>query len=309
MRLINTITSHLRIHWKLITFITIFWSLINFGLLCLPFMSERFSIAYGSLIKNTSNSQGLSGSGSMEMIPLEMIYNILFKNLGWVIYGMIIIIFINKILLKEISSTQISLWLTQPISKAQIILAKYLTLILIITFLYLPAFVILISIASFGHDSKVALSNVTLGGLQTYFFLLMLASIFFIVALLLIERTMLFNIIGSLILTYFTLIGLLELITLISVSENEALKIIINYIGLQVFISNVLPPDFDKEPVSYLVYETIENGENIKIFIETPALKDINIILYCISTILMNGLLLTFGWLSTYLFKNISFNI
>ncbi len=90
----------------------------------------------------------------MEMIPLEMIYNILFKNLGWVIYGMIIIIFINKILLKEVNSTQISLWLTQPISKAQIILAKYLTLMIITTFLYLPAFVILISIASFGHDSK-----------------------------------------------------------------------------------------------------------------------------------------------------------
>ncbi|AGR42129.1 hypothetical protein [Spiroplasma diminutum] len=310
MKLFNTISSHFKIHWKLIIFITIVWTLIVASIFCLPLLSEGFSIANGSLNKKQWSSSGTgSSTGSMEMIPLGMLYNILFKSLGWVFYGFIILIFVNKMLIREVSSTQISLWMTQPISRFEIVLSKYLTLIIITTLLYLPSFSILIIIGSFAQDSKTALTNMVFGGIQTYLFLLMLTSIIFVIAILLIEKATIFNVVISLSLVYFVLIGILELIILISQSENNFLKVVSNYLGLQIFICEVLPYNFEADLVKHLVYEGFENGRRVEIFIEAISLDKINMALYSTLTIIMSISTIIMGWLSTFLFKKISFNI
>ncbi|AUB31807.1 hypothetical protein [Spiroplasma floricola] len=310
MKIFNGIGTYFQIHWKLIVSTVAIFTIFIVGIFMLPLISSGFTIVRGSIYESS-----LSGSGSISgtyesMIPLELIYNIFFKSLGLAIYGFVMITFIDKILLKEISSTQISLWLTQPLTKTQIILMKYLFLLLVITVMYIPALIVLLIMASFTQDAKNAYNNIVLGFIQIYFFLIMLSSIFFIMSLLLTERATMFNVIASLILGYFILIGILELIYLVSNSQSQAFKIVINYIGLQAFITNVFNYDLDAEPVRYILsQEIIGSGSTRIIFIETPVLKEINKASYSSLIVISISISFALAWLSTIIFKKISFNI
>ncbi|ARU91061.1 hypothetical protein SCLARK_00304 [Spiroplasma clarkii] len=310
MKIFNVIASHFKIHWRLILTFSIIWTVFMLTMLLLPLLSKGFSIGNGVLWERQTTEDSGSHGRNLAMTSISLLHSFLFNGLGIVFYGLTAVIFINKILLKELHTGQISLWLTQPISKAKILISKILFLILVLTITYFPAYLIMIIISSQAVDVKELILNVILGGLQIYIFIIMLALIFVTISLLLSEKAIVANAIFTILLCYFVFIFALQIVALITQMKSKILDGFLNYGGLHIFITNVFQYNDDLDPIVFEIGKPIITDDGIYTYwIERTQMKEINQALYWTSTVLMMGITPTLGWVSTVLFKKTSFNI
>lgn len=304
MKSSHVLSSHFRIHWKLILSIALIWTLFVIGIFCLPLISEAFTIGQAILIKKESSGEQ-SLSAEEAMVTIDLLYGIIFGGVGMTFYGAFIVVLVNKILLKEISSNKISLWPVQPYSRKQVILIKFLFLLICISIFYAPSFLMVIIISTKAHDAHLLYVNILLGALQVYLFLLVFSALIFIIALALPDRATLANTIFAMILGYYLFVFALKMISLITRINGPVMNFFMDYVGLQALITNLLVYDFDKDYTAEL-YNSVGSTTYV---IRGQAAKAINFLAYGLQTI---AILVAFGGLtfgSLQLFKKTSFRI
>lgn len=312
----NIVLTYFKINKKLITFFLIFWTAIVGG----TFFLTTIGIG-GVVIANNSPGSDLTvdggghSSSSGGGFALTSIYSVVLNSVGILFYGIISIIFVNKIVIKEVSTTQISMWLTQPISRTQVVMSKLSFILLLITIMYLPTLAIMLSFASQAYDARELFKNVVIMGVQYYLYIILIAILIFVLSLLLVESGTLFTTISALVLIYLAIVGFLGFVIFDMNNEKlKAISFIPKYLGPQVFLTNILESDWSLDPIHHVIkeVESVRPDGRPQVYIETldiTPLKEINwfrLISLDISMFLLNVILAGYA---NSLFRDKSFNI
>lgn len=196
------IKFHLLINRKMIAFIIIFWLVITCALLSFTLigLNENFktpTIGDHSLETRFPNN---SGSSTRILISISQILRwSLFSGPGIVFFSIFIIYLINKTFIKEINTSQINVWISQPISRNQLFLTKISFILLSCFLVFIPSFVVILIFSGISYDAKEYISLIFLYGIQMMIFIIMLISIYSIIMFACIEKGVLGSVLCSLI--------------------------------------------------------------------------------------------------------------
>ncbi|AVN58867.1 hypothetical protein [Mesoplasma florum] len=174
------IKTHLKSNWKLILFlflmalvgsVLVLWILLLGG-------EDRKYIAPWIFEEKISHPSWGTTSSSISGMGLQ--YSIgLLLSIGCVaIFSILSLIFIFLTFNKEVKSTQISIWLTSPISKKNIMLFKFLFVILTLFLIYLPMFFSIIIFASLSYDADKYFINVFAQLIYFFVFVILISAVF-----------------------------------------------------------------------------------------------------------------------------------
>ncbi|QEH61774.1 hypothetical protein SCHIN_v1c05770 [Spiroplasma chinense] len=170
--------------------------------------------------------------------------------------------------------------------------------------MYIPTFILIVSVSTKAVDKKQLIQNLVLGGLQNYIYILLLITILFLIAIIFSGRETLINLIYAFIVFYYLFLFSLQLFKMISASESKVISFVLNYLGPQMLLTNVFQYNLDKETVEII----IPTGEKDTYYSFTPLfVEKINYIKYTILFMLMVMLTGGINYLNCNLFKNKSF--
>ncbi|AGY41331.1 hypothetical protein mflW37_2640 [Mesoplasma florum W37] len=174
------IKTHLKSNWKLILFlflIALAGSILVLWIFLLGDAGRRY-IAPWSLTVTSSGPWGTGTSLSGGMGLQYPISSILLSTGCVSIFSILSLILIFITFNKEVKSTQISIWLTSPVSKKNIMLFKFLFVILTLFLIYLPMFFSIIIFASLSYDADKYFINVFAQLIYFFVFVILISAVF-----------------------------------------------------------------------------------------------------------------------------------
>ncbi|WP_338969633.1 hypothetical protein [Spiroplasma endosymbiont of Labia minor] len=176
---------------------------------------------------------------------LTSIFNYVIMGVPTMIYfSIVILFFINKTLFKEINNGQFTIWATSPVSRTQILLSKFSFIILSNALIFAPTFIISLVCSGFALDANENFKYVLLNGFLFFIFLCFLTSLYFFLAIILVNKPVIVNLILSILLFYITTTWILTLMKDLLYWTNFAKESwFIKYISIQSLFANILITD------------------------------------------------------------------
>ncbi|QHX37032.1 ABC transporter permease subunit [Spiroplasma sp. BIUS-1] len=305
------ILSPIKINMKLFLTITGCWTAFVILILTLSHFTSSYSTISNGIIEiKIPNNQGGSSVFSEGILSIGWVYSQIFITFGSVFYGLYALILIYKIISKEVASAQISLWLTQPISRNQLVITKYISIFAMLSITYLFQLVMLLSFSLFTYDYKDYFVNILLGGLQNYVYIFFIYTLFFLIANIFLEKVLVVNVICIVILSLMLLSSTLEMMLMVSQSGDNTMIKISKFMGPQIFLTDVFPYAKNLEPHEIIVKEQIlPNGGSIIEKLILDKIDKVNILKYILCNLAMIVISNLSLFITMNIFKRKSFNI
>ncbi|WHQ37525.1 ABC transporter permease [Spiroplasma sp. SV19] len=296
----NIIKNHLRINWKLILFFGLFWVIITVALMGMTLISHVEGVKTPVIgIYDVNLKTGTSTVGDALISISQMLNWALFASPALVYYSIFTLILINRNFMKEINGGQISFWLTMPLSRKQILGSKILYIMLSNLIIFIPSWIIILIFSGISYDANKWFGYVFLYGLQFILFVFLLIVIYTLISICLIEKTMVANIINSLITFWMLVSWIILLIYDMNPTGYTGLEYI-KYISLQSLI--VIPLKFSISDIANEVIIPLD--KNKILYLSEHKYLGFNKIAIAICTISIVFLTFSFGYLDLFLFKN-----
>ncbi|AGM26574.1 hypothetical protein SSYRP_v1c09870 [Spiroplasma syrphidicola EA-1] len=222
----------------------------------------------------------------------------LFSGAGIAFFAIFSLVLINKNFLKEVNNGQISFWLTLPLSKKQVLQAKISYTMLSNLIIFIPSYLIILIFAGISYDAKQWFGYVTLYGIQFILFIFLLIILYFFISTFLTDKTMVANIINSLIIFWILVTWVISLFYDMAPDHFKELKYA-QYVSLQSLI--VIPLKFSQTDISETIVKNLGSGKTLTLEIyQHSSFNNI-----AISSCTIGIPIITFGldWLNIKLFK------
>ncbi|AGM25568.1 ABC transporter permease subunit [Spiroplasma chrysopicola] len=302
---LNIIRNHLRLNWKLILFFGLFWLLITIILLSMTLISHVNGVKVPVIANISAEIRTQSSSSGDNLTSISNMLNWgLFGGPGISFFAIFSLVLINKSFLKELNNSQISFWLTLPLSKKQVLHGKISYILISNLIIFIPSYLIVLIFAGISYDANSWFGYVALYGLQFIIFIFLLITLYFLISNCLSDKTMVSNIINSLIIFWILVTWIISLIYDMNPETFKTLKYF-QYVSLQSLI--VIPIKFSQNDIAEKIVKQLPDGNTLTLVINKHL--SFNNIAISVCTVMTPIMTVGLVWINILLFKNKNLNL
>ncbi|AKX34636.1 hypothetical protein SLITO_v1c10250 [Spiroplasma litorale] len=263
---------------------------------------NNYDFDSGFFIAPTSiNYEKFTGGnfGSTKMSIYSITHYVAYEGPGQIIFLIANIVFVNKIIIKELNDGQMTMWLTFKTSRKNIILSKILSIVINNLIIFAPSFIILLVFSTLSMDASQNLGLMFYQSIQFIVINLLLLSIILFFSILFNEKNTLLNIVFALIGLYILIGWVLNIVDEFMGGEIKLLSYV-KYFQIQYLVFMVMNFDYNQ---TELLKDFEWNNNGVVSILQS---KNHNINWYLSTIFPMILLLLIFGliYLSINKFNN-----
>ncbi|WP_338972217.1 hypothetical protein [Spiroplasma endosymbiont of Panorpa germanica] len=303
----RVVFTHLKIHWKLVLFFAIFWTLFTVAIM-LPTAFPNTFLGYDRPFIQKVEISYTQGSGMGWSLPMsisQMLNSAVFGTPAIIFFTIVIMTFAHLSFTKEIGQSQIGIWMTLSLSRTQIFVSKLLFILFVCFAIFAPSLFVVIIFSAMAYDASAFMGLVILYALIFFIFICAMVGLYTLLFIVFSDKPVLALIIISLISGYIIATTMINLIAEMSYAPPKWMSNF-KYFSIQSLIVSPLSFKYDENNL-----KEVENviSDSITATVTYYPLAKNNLGWEISSPIILLSLGCGSAYLGNFIFSKTNFNI